>query len=157
MSRFPTFASITSNVITVKLIPNLAHLIGNMCTKNCNMLDSKITNLPMADAYLTKNAKIRIYDSRMVKKSLIINPYKILHKFIIIQSAKEALSYLQKLTRIFVSSLRSRICFTVLFSSYRQICQLNTNIDTIITSNALTVKLILNLAYLVYNIFTKIS
>jgi len=90
------------------------------------MLDSKITNLPMADAYLTKNAKIRIYDSRMVKKSLIINPYKILHKFIIIQSAKEALSYLQKLTRIFVSSLRSRICFTVLFSSYRQICQLNT-------------------------------
>ena len=56
---------ITSNAITVTLILNLAHIIGNIYTENCNMLDSKSKNLPRAGFYPTKNAKIKLYDSNI--------------------------------------------------------------------------------------------
>ena len=69
---------ITSNAITAKLILNLAHLLESICTKNCNMLGSKIMNLPRADFYPTKKVNLG-YAAQILKKSVKINPHINLH------------------------------------------------------------------------------
>ena len=73
----------TSNAITAKLILNLAHLLDSMYTKNCNMLGSKVTNLPRADFYPTKKVKLG-YATRIFKKSVKINPHINLHSVTLI-------------------------------------------------------------------------
>ena len=64
----------TSNAITAKLMLNLAHLLDSMYTKNCNMLGSKVTNLPRADFYPTKKVKLGCV-TQIFKKSVKINPH----------------------------------------------------------------------------------
>jgi len=73
----------TSNAITAKLILNLAHLLASMYTKNCNMLGSKVTNLPRADFYPTKKVKLG-YATRIFKKSVKINPHINFHSVTLI-------------------------------------------------------------------------
>jgi hypothetical protein len=78
-----------SNAIAVKLILYLAHLTGNMWTKNCDILGSTITNLPRAGVYPSKKVKLG-YAVRIFKKSVKINRHINLHSFTLIRKRKRS-------------------------------------------------------------------